>query len=280
MTTWRIKLSIALCLAFAAAGAQTLHEHSSPPDSLISHKLITNARLLGVGTVNILDTYLSEEKYTGMEWRYMSHTVRERTDSPWSRMIIHQANFANAHNRAKNGNKLYGAYTFQYALHHSWTLLQNCLNLKAGAMLDASLGFIYNTRNSNNPAQALCHLDLAPSLSLSYRFKAFQKHPCSIQYQVSAPLGGIMFSPNYGQSYYETFTQGNYERNIVPTYPFNKPSLRQLLTFDFMFAGTRWRIGYAGNYQQSHVNHIKAHTYSHTVMIGVVKSFKFIKVKP
>lgn len=280
MISRRIKLLMACGFAFIAAGAQELHEHGSPSDSLTSNKLITNARLLGVGTVNILNTYLSEEKYTGMEMRYISHTVRERKGSPWSRMIIHQANFSNARNRAKNGNELYGAYTFQYALHHSWTFLHNHLNLRAGAMLDASLGFIYNTRNSNNPAQALCHLDIGPSVALSYRFKVHRKYPLNVQYQVSAPLGGIMFSPNYGQSYYETFTQGNYERNIVPTHPFNKPSLRHLLTLDFLFVGTRWRIGYAGNYLQSHVNGIKAHTYSHAVMIGVVKSFNFIKVKP
>ena len=55
------------------------------PDTIRNNKIITNAQMIGIGAVNILDTYLSPEKYRGTELRYISHTLRERRDSRWSR---------------------------------------------------------------------------------------------------------------------------------------------------------------------------------------------------
>ena len=50
-----------------------------------------------------------------------------------------------------------------------------------------------------------------------------------------------------------------------------------MLTVDFRLARTTWRIGYMGNYEQSNVNNLKTHTYTHSLVIGVVKRFRTIK---
>mgnify|MGYP001534071801 FL=1 len=121
------------------------------PDTIRNNKIITNAQMIGIGAVNILDTYLSPEKYRGTELRYISHTLRERRDSRWSRLIVHQGNMSYSDNRSGNGGEIAGAYTFSYGVHYNWNFFDGSLNVKAGAQADVNVGFLYNTRNSNNP---------------------------------------------------------------------------------------------------------------------------------
>lgn len=236
-------------------------------------------KMIGIGTAEILDTYLSRENYRGPEISYLSHTTRERDDSRISRQIVHQGSFAWLDNRAGNGRELFSMYTFQYAWHYNYLLLQDKLQLKAGSMIDTSVGFLYNTRNSNNPAQAKAQFGIAVSASANYKFRIHRGYH-NVRYEISFPLAGIMFSPNYGQSYYEIFSQGNYDHNIVPTYLGNTPSLRQTITLDFDLLHTTVCVGYLGNYRQAKVNGLKYHHYTHALTIGIVKKFQLIKIRP
>ncbi len=243
-------------------------------------RIITNSKLLGVGATNILDTYLSPEKYNGTELRYISHTLREHEGKRLYREIIHQGNVAYADNRAGNGSEMAGMYNFQYGWHYRVLSLEaDRLTLGVGGNIDANLGFIYNTRNSNNPAQARLYLNITPVIEAAYRFH-IKNSPHTLRYELSVPLLGVMFSPNYGQSYYEIFSQGNYDHNVVPTWMGNAPSLRQLLTFDFTLWGTTFRVGYLGDFQQAKVNGLRSHVYTNSLVVGVTKRFQLIKMRP
>ncbi len=244
-------------------------------------RIVTNTRMIGIGGAEVLDTYLSPLHYSGQELRFISHTLRERNDSVrLFHQIIHQGNLSILDNKSGYGGEMAGSYNFQYGWH--WHLYNHhfsssSLSISAGGNIDANIGFIYNTRNSNNPAQAKANLNITPTAAAVYTLNG--RHPVAIRYEIGIPVAGVMFSPNYGQSYYEIFSEGNYDHNIVPTWIGNAPSMRQALTVDYNVWGTTCRIGYLGDYQQAKVNGLKSHIYTHALVIGVVRKFGVKKIK-
>lgn len=269
-STWRWLLTtgcmLALCLTAKSQDSATI-QHP---------KVITRSTMLGIGGTNILDTYLSSEHFTGTGFTFLSTIERQRPGRRWSTIMEHEANISSAKDRADKQRELEGAYNFYWGKLYGWELLDGRLKLQAGGVANISLGFIYNTSNSNNPAQARAHLNIMPTGVASYRFRLFNR-PFSARYEVNLPLLGIQFSPNYGQSYYEIFNRGNYDHNIVPTTFVSAPEWRNLLTLDAEISRMiTLRIGYLGNIQQSKVNNLRQHIWTHRFLIGITKRFSII----
>ena len=276
-----LKKSLFRCFSLSAIILFALSTPTLAQDTLRSNKVITNTQMLGIGAVNTLDTYLSPEEYTGTELRYISHSVREN-GTKLSRELVHQAQILSVRNRRENNNELGGFYNFQYNWQYAlgqWNVGEGELRLKVGGGVDTRLGFLYNMRNSNNPAQAYAQVNIAPNAVAAYRFR-LRNLPFQLRYEVQLPLLGLAFSPNYGQSYYEIFTRDNYDHNLVVTSPVSAPSLRQLLTLDFTVRHTTLRIGYLGDYQQAKINQLRQHVWSNLFVIGIVRKFSINKFIP
>lgn len=276
-----LKKSLFRCFSLSATILFALSSPTLAQDTLRSNKVITNTQMLGIGAVNTLDTYLSPEEYTGTELRYISHSVREN-GSKLSRELVHQAQILSVRNRRENNNELGGFYNFQYNWQYAlgqWNVGEGELRLKVGGGVDTRLGFLYNMRNSNNPAQAYGQVNIAPNAVAAYRFR-LRNLPFQLRYEVQVPLLGLAFSPNYGQSYYEIFTRDNYDHNLVVTSPISAPSLRQLLTLDFTVRHTTFRVGYLGDYQQAKINQLRQHVWSNLLVLGIVRKFSINKFIP
>lgn len=276
-----LKKSLFRCFSLSAIILFTTSTPTLAQDTLRSNKVITNTQILGIGAVNTLDTYLSPEEYTGTELRYISHSVREN-GTKLSRELVHQAQILSVRNRRENNNELGGFYNFQYNWQYAlgqWNVGEGELRLKVGGGVDTRLGFLYNMRNSNNPAQAYGQVNIAPNAVATYRFR-LRNLPFQLRYEVQVPLLGLAFSPNYGQSYYEIFTRNNYDHNLVVTSPVSAPSLRQLLTLDFTVRHTTFRIGYLGDYQQAKINQLRQHVWSNLLVLGIVRKFSINKFIP
>ena len=238
-----------------------------------SAKVITSSRMIGIGGTNILDTYLSAEHFKGFGLSFLATVERKRPYRRWSTLMEHEANLSFTRDRANSRKELEGAYNFYWGKLYNWSFCDDKLILQAGGVANVSLGFIYNTSNSNNPAQARAHLNLMPTGVAAYRFTLFNKQML-VRYELNLPLAGVMFSPNYGQSYYEIFNRGNYDHNVVFTTFANAPEWRQMLTIDAKLSNS-WalRLGYLGNYQQYKVNNLKQHVYTHRFLIGFTRRF-------
>lgn len=251
------------CLCFLQANAQ-------------KDSIITRATLYGIGHTNLLDTYLSPMEYTGAELRVLRENRRNTKymDSKVWRQSLFQANVSMTENKAGTGSEFSFLANWNLAYHYSFYKSGN-LELLAGPNLDLNGGMIYNFRNSNNPVNAKAYANLDASGMAIYKFR-IKEHPFLLRYQLNVPLLGLMFSPEYGQPYYEMSISKDFGKNICFTSLHNQPSLRQFLTLDFPIRKSTLRIGYVCDIQQAKVNHLKSHAWSHAFMIGFVKHFQSV----
>ena len=222
---------------------------------------------VSVSHTDILDTYLSQEAFSGTEISFIGQAIRQRDSSRVSREFTHHAWVSLAGTRGNANSLLSGTYNLRFGWHYNWTYPAQRLRLRVGGMGDFLLGGAYDTRNSNNPAQLRLAFSVDPSASLSWDF-ALGHRPFTLTYAAAVPLVGLAFSPHYGQSYYEIFTRDNYDHNVVVTSLFAAPQLHQMLTLDIRFRRTSLTVGYVGDILQMRANGLKYHQYSHGIMVG------------
>ncbi len=235
--------------------------------------------MIGVGPTKIYDTYLSQEHFSGTGLTFLATSQRSNANLHWSTLMEHQAHLASADDRSGDSNEMQGDYSFLIGRLRRFDILPS-LSVEVGGMAVANAGFIYNTSNGNNPAQARLSLNVMPTATATWRFRLFHRQ-MALRYETQLPLVGIMFSPNYGQSYYEIFTRGNYDHNIVPTTFVSAPNMRHQIMADINLGPlTTLRLGYLGDLQQAKVNNLKSHIYSNHFMIGFVKCFTVTHHRP
>ena len=229
--------------------------------------------MLGLGPSNVLDTYLTPEKFrgTGYTYLYIRDNAPADTLRRWTTTIEHEVDFSKTKDRSENSTNLEATYNLYWARYFNLQPI-NHLRLQVGAAANVCLGGIYDLTSSNNPGQVRAALNIMPSATVGYNFSICNQR-FSARYELNLPLVGVMFSPNYGQSYYEIFSQGNYDHNIVPTTFVSAPTFRQIASIDWHFSQRlSLRLAYLGNYQQSQVNNLKNHIYTNRFLIGLTRS--------
>ena len=245
------------------------------------NKEVLHSSMIGIGSSNVLDTYLSSYNYTGKDFRIQRETMR--MTNLWKGRVSNQSlidlNVDFNKNHARNIDEYAGGIRYSQGWFYNFMGGNTVnpversdarFNFAAGLAASGYLGVVYIDRSGNNPAQAKADLMIDVSGLATYDM-VIARHHYLWRYQVSFPLMGIAFSPNYGQSYYEAFVAKHYDHNVVFAYTGNMPSMRHKLTLDIPVKRYTLRIGYVAQFNQSTFNHLKYHSYSHDFMIGFNK---------
>lgn len=256
--------------ARAAAPGDTLQSASSDA------RAVERMYLFGIGSSSQVDTYLTPLEYTGIQGSFLTRINRQ---THWADGHVHyQGTFLGAFSHTRDARKHgeeWGAHVgYTAGWHYVWTLPHRW-TLRAGGLLGGDAGFLYNMRNGNNPAQGRFRFDILASAGASYTWIVRQRK-INFSYQADMPLLGVMFSPQFGQSYYE-LSIGNRDNNICCAWPGNGFNLRQMLLVEVPFRYFSMQAGYLWDVRQSHVNNIRMHDISHSFLFGFSKRFSIIK---
>jgi len=178
--------------------------------------------------------------------------------------------FANTKNPSKSANSYIGSLEYNYGMYYRFNPIQK-LQLFAGLQGDAMIGGIYNPRNSNNPANAKVNLDFNLSGMAAYRFH-IKRQAVQLRYQINIPVAGALFSPGFGQSYYEiSLNDGNPLVHFAAWH--NRFALRSIFSAELPLDFCTLRITAMNWLYQTRVNDLNTQLISNSIYVGVSKYF-------
>lgn len=226
---------------------------------------VNHSTMFGIGKAYLSDSYLSPLTYSGISMTLL-HDRMKRTPHLAGRLLLQQQfqiQVGITENPTASASEYYG--DIGYTLTGFYPLLQTSrFKLLGGGGWDASLGGIYNVRNSNNPGS------LKVSTNLNLSAMAFYSFPwATFRFQLSSPFVGMFFSPEYGHSYYEIFTLGNNKGTVHLGSFHNQLALRNYFTVDVPLQKITFRAGYLGDYYQTDINELTTKIVTHQFMLGL-----------
>lgn len=271
------KINIIIALLSLLIPAMTKAQYAIN-DTIRTERIVVRSSQFGISLQNNLDTYLSNYNYIGGGLHFSHESFRDaRTGNyKWKYQTLFNSRIG--YNVQKANIQLTGIIGYSWSGYHPFNIGKR-LKLLAGVQIQLEGGALYNLSNSNNPVSAKLRTALATSGMAIYHFTVF-KSDWVARYQLDIPLVGIMFTPEYGQSYYE-MSLGHLGKIASFTHPLNNPSWRHMLSLDIPLHikhhSTTLRLSYIADLYQSDINNIRCHMYHHAITFGFVKTIFKIK---
>ncbi|GHU87793.1 hypothetical protein FACS1894155_01420 [Bacteroidia bacterium] len=235
--------------------------------------LVYQSTTLGIGGISVYDSYLSPLKYKGSAYDLFHEQIKMTGMMNGHIAAQHQFNldFGYSMNEPETASDYSGFIEYAYGLHYRFNPVVPKLQLFAGMQAAGLLGFIYNSRNGNNPATGKAHLNLNLSGIAAYQFE-IKSQPVRLRYQLNVPFAGMMFSPHYGQSYYE-ISLGD-DDDLVHLASFhNQTSMRNILSVEFPFSSVMLRLTYMNTIYETNINDLQTRVHTNVFCIGFSKDF-------
>jgi len=234
---------------------------------------VNEGTMIGAGGYHIKNTYLSPVTYSGTGVRIVNERMKTvaSSDSRLSSFQLIDIDFSSVSNPAGSVGALAGFVDYTFGYHYRFHPLPG-LKLLAGGSVKGMFGFVYNTQTANNPIATHIDLDLNASVMGIYTFR-IKHYPLTWRVQSDIPLTGALFTPAYGQSYYEIFGLGNTAGVVSFSSLHNKFVMRNYISVDFPVWKFTIRLGYLNNLYRTDIKEIQTRYTSHNLMIGLVKEF-------
>ena len=246
-----------------------LAAETESPRYLLSNKAIS----IGVGSLKEYDSYLSPLLYKGTGFTLMNERLKYfslRSDKfSWYGEGIFQVGFLE--NPAKSATMVPFLLRYFWGSHYHIRPVRN-MNILVGAMCNMDLGGRLLMRNQNNPYSLIWDANVWVSV-MGYYHLHLRKMTLTFREHVSMPLGGVMFSPNYMQTYYEIFGLG-YTDNIIKFTSFGERlAWRNKLSMDLPVSFCTFRFGFLAERTVTKVNYLETRSANLSFLAGLVYNF-------
>jgi len=240
--------------------------------------LTYRAVMLGYGTSSVYDSYLSPLNYTGNNVGFYFEQMKN-TDlmaGNISEQHLVNANYSWSENNTGTASYYTGILEYNYGLHYRFKPAEK-LQIFTGMQAGGLVGFVYNTRNGNNPATGKAHLNLSLSAIANYKLQ-IRSQPIHLRYQLSIPFIGAMYSPQFGQSYYEIGL--GVTDNLAHFASFhNYISTRNTLLVEVPFDRFTLRFSYIFSFYETRINDLDTRLITNTFYIGFSNNFFVVQGK-
>lgn len=260
-------LKLLLSVVIALGTVVGSRAESANAADTIAERPVTQIYMLETGGKSVLDTYLSPLRYNG---------VGVALSGRWSKVLPWMRNSWQMHFDCRVG----GSRSVNPAGNLSmlglegeigwgagwWKILPNRLKINVGASVGMTAGVLYMAHNSNNPASVKARAGISIDASLAYPFR-LGRVPVVVSDEVSLPTLGAMFSPEYGETYYEIYL-GNHSGLAHFSWWGNNFCIDNLLAFDLDIGPSALRLGYRYTLYSSWVCNLNTQIHSNSFVIG------------
>jgi hypothetical protein len=234
--------------------------------------LTYQSTMLGYGVNNVYDSYLSPLKYSGenVGLYYEQMKMTGWMDGHVFAQNIFSGNYLWGKNNSETASYYTGMIEYDYGLHYRFSPAEK-LHVFAGAQAGGLLGFVYNTRNGNNPATGKFHLNLNLSAMATYK-TTIKSQPLLFRYQVYTPFLGAMYSPQFGQSYYEIGLEDNEDLIHLASFH-NYLFLRNNLSVEIPLNWITFRLAFVNSFYETRINDLNTRILSNAFCVGFSRNF-------
>jgi hypothetical protein len=250
-----------------------MHAQSSP-----EIPLVYESTLVGIGSASVYDTYLSPLEYTGANFGVL-HEQMNRTGLFNGRIFnrhLFNLEFSGTENPTGTASNYVGSLEYGYGLYYRFNPVYK-LQFFAGMQADGLFGVIYNTRNGNNPISGKVNLNLNISGIVSYKFRIKQQ-PLQLRYQLNVAVVGGVFSPQFGQSYYE-IGLGDQQGLFHFASFHNQLIINNLFSVELPFNSFILRLACMNRIYETRINSLDTRIVSNSFYIGFSKNFYVVSGK-